>query len=189
MIFTRRTIETVTFALLVASLPAWAQTQNPTCDAIAKMDYLGREYLPGKLRWQDYAHTPFEQQILRLRGKAIPLLIGCLADERKTKLGVWDLWPETTVGMIAFSMLWDLFTPPGDEPEWSYTMKEVITWDSICAEAPPDVVNECETGWENHLRKYGRQSIQRSWQKAWTEKKDRVYWDPAAEYFRVKKTP
>jgi hypothetical protein len=151
------------------------------------MDYLGRGNVPSELRWQDDTHTLFEERILRLRNGGIPLLIGCLADERKTKRGVWDLWPETTVGMIAFSMLWDLFTASMDEPPPRYTVKGVIEWDEICSEAPPGVVNACVAGWYEQLKKYGPRSIQQSWQKAWTENKDRIYWDGRAKCFRVKK--
>jgi len=174
----------LTLALLVASLPARGQTKSPTCDAIAKMGYTGNEYLPatGRMRWQESPQTAFERRILRLREEAIPRLIGCLADERETKRPVWDLWLRTTVGVIAFSMLCDLF----EDPQRGYTWKEVITWDDLHS-APPNVHYSGDAFWEDYLEKHGRQSIQQSWQKAWTENKGRIYWDERAECFRVKK--
>jgi hypothetical protein len=85
-------------------------------------------------------------------------------------------------------MLWDLFTDPEGEPPTGHTIKGIIEWDELCAEGPPHVAFPCAAGWEEHLKKYGRTSIQQSWQKAWTENKDRIYWDGRAKCFRVKKT-
>jgi hypothetical protein len=180
-----RCVAPLALALLAASPQAWSQTESPTCDAIAKMDYTGNEYLPGtgKMRWQENPQTAFERRILRLRQNAIPLLIGCLTDERETKRPVWDLWLRTTVGMIAFSMLCDLF----EDPQRGYTWKEVVTWDDLHSE-PPKVYYSDDAFWESYLENHGRRSIQQSWQKAWTESKDRIYWDERAKCFRVKKT-
>jgi len=187
----RRSMVTATVALLVASLPAWGQTRNSLCDEIAKLNTDVHEYVWP--RWQDEEMSPVDQEILGLRAKAIPMLIGCLADERKTMV-YGARWAEPSVGMVAFSMLWDLFTAcdhyrDGYGEGCRHSIEGVITWDDLCAEGPSDVVQPCGAGWEEHLKKYRRQSIQRSWQKAWTENKDRTYWDPAAESFRVKKTP
>lgn len=181
-----RCVAPLTFALLAASVQASSQTRSPTCDAIAKMDYTGNEYLPGtgKMRWQENPQTPFERRIFQLRENAIPLLIGCLADERETKRPVWDLWHRTTVGMIAFSTLCDLF----EDAEKGYTWKGVITWHDLHSE-PPKVHYSGDAFWQNYLEHHGPRSIQQSWQKAWTENKHRIYWDESAKCFRLKKTP
>jgi hypothetical protein len=86
-------------------------------------------------------------------------------------------------------MLRDLFTASMDEPPPRDTIEGPIGWDELCAEGPPQVAFPCGAGWEEHLKKYGRTSIQQSWQKAWTQNKDRIYWDERAKCFRVKKTP
>ena len=187
MTYIRRSM--VTFALLVVSLPACGQTKNSICDEIAKLDSDNHEYLPLKTRWQDEEKTPVDQQLLRLRANAIPSLIACLTDERGTIVH-GELWGQPSVGMVAFSMLWDLFTVwEGEAVGYSYTIKGVITWDDLCGEGPSDVVYPCWAGWEEHLKKHGPRSIQQSWMKAWTENKDRIYWDDAGQCFRVKKTP
>jgi len=90
--------------------------------------------------------------------------------------------------MVAFSMLSDLFTAcEGEGVGCRHTIKGVITWDDLCNEGPSDVILVCGAGWEAHLKKFGRQSVQQSWQKAWMENKDRIYWDESAKCFRVKK--
>jgi hypothetical protein len=180
---------TATFALLVASLPAWGQIGNSICDDIAELDSDYHEYLPLKARWQDEDKTKIDERLLRLGAKAIPRLIACLADERRTRVR-GEIWGQPSVGMVAFAMLWDLFTAwESATVGYSYTIKGVIKWDDLCAEGPENVVYPCSVGWNEHLKKYGRRSIQQSWQKAWTENKEWIYWDQAAECFRVKKTP
>ncbi|MGD0695333.1 MAG: hypothetical protein ABSB82_10825 [Terriglobia bacterium] len=183
----RRTMVTATVALLAASLPAWGQTRNSLCDEIAKLKSDVHEYVPPWPRWQDEEMTPVDQRILRLRVKAIPSLIACLTDERRAEV-LGGLWGEPSVGMVAFSMLSDLFTAcEGEGVGCRHTIKGVITWDDLCNEGPSDVILVCGAGWEAHLKKFGRQSVQQSWQKAWMENKDRIYWDESAKCFRVKK--
>jgi hypothetical protein len=179
----------LTFALLAAALPAWGQTRNSLCDEIAKLKSGAHGYM-GPARWQDEELTFVDQQILRLRVKAIPSLIACLTDERRTEV-YGQLWGEPSVGMVAFSMLWDMFTAceEGEGVGCRYTVKGVVTWNDICAEGPADVVYPCWAGWDEHLKKYGWQSIQQSWQKAWTENKERIYWDEPGKCFRLRKTP
>jgi hypothetical protein len=192
MAYIRRSIVAATFVLLMASLPLWGQTTNSLCDQIAKLDSDVHEYLWP--RWQDEELTPVDQRILQLRTKAIPLLIGCLTDERRTMV-YGARWAQPSVGMVAFSMLWDLFTAcehydeDGYGEDCRHSITGVTTWDELCAGGPPQVAFPCGAGWEEHLKKHGRMSIQQSWQKAWTENKHRIYWDDSAKCFRVKKTP
>ncbi|HTS69629.1 MAG TPA: hypothetical protein VMO17_11645 [Terriglobia bacterium] len=191
MTWTRRTTLTAILALLVTSLPACSQTTNSLCDEIAKLNSDAHDYL--SQRWQDEDLTPVDREILRLRAKAVPMLIGCLTDERKT-LVLGAEWGEPSVAMVAFSMLWDLFTACDGYDENGYgvscrlSIKGVITWDDLCKEGPSDVVLPCAAGWEQHLEKYGPRSIQRSWQKAWTENQVRMYFDRRGKCLRVKKT-
>jgi hypothetical protein len=189
MTYLQRVTVSLVFALPVVSLPAWGQTRNSLCDEIAKLNTDAHRYMPPP-RWQDDELTPLDQRILQLGTQAIPLLTTCLADERKASV-YGELWGEPSVGMVAFSMLQELFMhcQSYDEGPCRLTIKGVITWDDLCKEGPSNVVYPCWAGWENHLKKYGLKSIQGSWQKAWTENKDLIYWDPAAKCFRVKKTP
>ena len=192
MRYTRQLVFFAVFTVLAAPLAARSQTTNSICDKIAKLDSDVHEYL--QPRWQDEELTPVDHRVLQQGTKAVPLLITCLSDERKTMVN-GALWAEPTVGMVAFSMLWDLFTGCDGYDENGYgvscrnTIKGVITWDDLCNEGPPDGILPCGAGWENHLKKYGRKSIQQSWQKAWTENKDRIYWDATGKCFRIKKTP
>ena len=192
MMRTRRSIVMGIFTMVVASLPARSQQANSICDEIAKLNSDAHQYLWP--RWQDDQQmTPVDQEILRLRAKAIPILIGCLADERKTMVFGTE-WGQPSVGMVAFSMLGGLFTAC-NHYEGGYgvnchnSIKGPITWDDLCKEGPSDVVYPCWAGWEEHLKKYGPRSIQESWQRAWTENKDRIYWDQPGKCFRIKKTP
>jgi hypothetical protein len=182
-----RSIALLTFALLVTVLPGWGQIKASPCDEIANLHGELDDYEPPQVRWQDETLTPFERGLLRLRQKAIPMLIGCLTDDRQAHVQYW-LMP-ATVGQVAFSMLWDLFTASMDEPPPRDTMEGPIGWDELCAEGPPHVAFPCAAGWEEHLKRYGPRSIQQSWQKAWTENKHRIYWDESAKCFRVKKKP
>lgn len=192
MTYRQRFIMTATFALFVASIPAWGQTTNSICDEIAKLNSDAHVY-PWP-RWQDdEERTPVDEQLLRLRAKAIPALIACLADGRST-IVYGARWAQPSVGMVAFSMLWDLFTAcdnhrDGYGEDCRPSIDGVITWNDLCDEGPSDVVAPCGAGWEDHLKKHGRRSIQRSWQKAWTENKDRIYWDEPAKCFKLTKKP
>ena len=191
--YIRRSIVMGIFTLLVAPLPVRGQAANPICDEIAKLNSDAHEYMSP--RWQDDSdQTPVDRRILQLGTEAVPLLIACLGDERKTMVN-GALWAEPTVGKVAFSILWDLFKGCDGYDEDGYgvncrpTIKGVVTWDDLCNEGPSDGILPCGTGWENHLKKYGRKSIQQSWRKAWTENKDRIYWDATGKCFRIKKTP
>jgi hypothetical protein len=184
----RRAIVIATLALLAASLPARGGIRHSLCDDIAKLDSDYHEYLPLKSRWQDEDKTKVDERLLRLRTKAIPRLISCLTDGRKTNVR-GEIWGQPSVGMVAFAMLCDLFTAWQDGTTgFTYTIKGAISWDDLCSEGPDNVLYPCWAGWDKHLQKYGRQSIQQSWRKAWTKNKGHIFWDPAAKCFRVKET-
>ena len=70
--------------------------------------------------------------MLRLGKNAVPLLIGCLTDTRRTNTPFWDYWPETKVSDIAFAILCDLFS---DETGAS-TLNATIDWGDVQAESP-----------------------------------------------------
>jgi hypothetical protein len=187
MNYYRGPIAALTFALLAAVLPGWGQTKTSLCDEIANLDGEYDDYEVGLVRWQDMTPTPFERRLLRLREKAIPILIGCLTDDRRARVQI-QVEP-ARVGMAAFCMLWDFFTDPEGKPSTAHTMQGLITWRELCAEGAQAPFFQCGAGWHEHLKKYGPRSIQQSWQKAWTENKRRIYWDESAKCFRVKKTP
>jgi hypothetical protein len=144
-----------------------------------------------KGRWQDAqdeegANHPLEArqkyEFLRLGTNVVPLLIECLTDETKTKDPVWDFWPETRVGDIAFDVLCDLFS----DPRGQRTLDGVIMWPDVQAESPGQ---PAWIAWEIYNKKHGQQYVQQVWLKAWSENKSRIYWDESASCFKAKGTP
>lgn len=144
-----------------------------------------------KGRWQDAGDAEGEpdpvrlknvQKVLRLGTNAVPLLINCLADERKTKTPIWSYWPETKVGDIAFAILCDLFSDPAGQP----TLAAAIDWGDLQDESPGQ---PAWTALANYISKHGRGYIQQAWSEAWAESAGRVYWDSSANCFRVKLMP
>jgi hypothetical protein len=90
------------------------------------------QHTAAKGRLQE-AGAPQTRHILELGKKAIPLLIGCLRDDTRTKEPIEDFWPVTTVGDIAFFYLCDLFT----DSTWEHsTIDGVVTWKTLEAEYP-----------------------------------------------------
>lgn len=96
-------------ALMATPLAASDQPKPPACDpklGLVKMKPLITRL--GGARMQDYPQTAVERRVLALGKKAIPMLIGCLTDERFTKLPVFNFWVPR-VGDIALFLLSELF--------------------------------------------------------------------------------
>ena len=134
-----------------------------------------------KNRMQDVPDIRAVKRILYLRERAIPSLIECLTDGRKTKEPVFDFWAETRVGDIAFVLLLDLFP---DAKMKHLTVDGVITWQENNAESTAD--SPSWVAWDQYLANHGRLFIQQAWLKNWAEIENRVYRDASERRFKVK---
>src|SRR5215831_5739478 len=86
--------------LLLSPIQTWAKTLYAPCHLLGLSQM--QPGMAAKGRMQDVPDTETARNILS-RGKlAIPDLITCLTDARKTKSPVFQYWSETTVGDIAF---------------------------------------------------------------------------------------
>ena len=174
-----KSIALITGCALFSVLPSHAQSSLSKCDpslGLAMMDHQ-----PPKGRLQD-AGSPQAMNIIRLNKKAIPLLIGCLTDETKTKESIEDYWPVTTVGDIAFFFLCDLFT---DSSCQHSTIDRVVNWQTVEAEYPH--VNDAYA-WYSYLKKHGRKQVQSVWYKRWKEVEQLAYWDEKEQCFKIRPT-
>lgn len=116
---------------LLSALPLHGQSTAVKCESSLGLANMAPTLQP-KGRLQDYA-APQTLHILELKKEAIPLLIGCLTDETKTKQPIEDFWPVTTVGDIAFFYLCDLFT----DSSWQHsTIDGVVNWKTVETEYP-----------------------------------------------------
>ena len=168
----------VTLLLLMSVVQCWSKTLYPPCDVLglSKM----KPSMAAKGRMQDVPDTNAAQSVLARGKQAIPELITCLTDTRKTKRPVFQYWAETTVGDIAFVFLTDLFT----DSSWErMTVNGVPSWQSIQAESPDFAA---EQAWRNYIQKHDRQEIQKLWKKLWKEQQSRIYWDKAERCFKVR---
>jgi hypothetical protein len=176
--------------LLLFSLPAFGQTKSAFCDSrlgLIRMTPTGYT----KSRWQDALDPEGDKnsiqskevhRVLRLGKNAVPLLIGCLTDARSTKAPVWDYWPETKVGDIAFVILCDLFS----DPSGASTLDAKIDWGDVQAESPDQ---PAWIAWANYNAKHGRLYVQQTWQRTWAENSNRIYWDDFTRCFRMREGP
>ncbi len=176
--------------LSLGYLPALAQPKVATCDprlGLVKTEPVGYT----KSRWQDAEDAEGGpnptaarevRNVLRFGMNAIPLLIGCLTDESKTKYRIGGYWPEPKVRDLAFSILCDLFT----DRMRNETIDGAIMWSDIQDESPNQAA---WIAWGIYNDKHGQQYLQKVWLKAWTENKTRIYWDNSDKCFKVKKTP
>ena len=173
--------------LSLGYFPAYGQTKAPACDqrlGLADTKPIGYT----KDRWQDRGAEGDADpdaareihKVLRFGTNAVPLLIACLTDERRTKYHVWDYWPEPEVRDVAFSILCDLFSDPTGQP----TLGGVIMWPDVQAESPDQAA---WIAWGIYNDKHGRQYVQQVWLKAWVENKSRIYWDDSTRCFKLKR--
>jgi hypothetical protein len=111
---------------LLSALPLHGQSRTAKCDSSLRLASMAPT-MQYKGRLQD-AGAPQTIHILELKKKAIPLLIGCLTDETRTKEPIANFWPVTTVGDIAFFYLCDLFT----DSTWEHpTIDGVVNWKTL----------------------------------------------------------
>jgi hypothetical protein len=136
--------------------------------------------MAAKGRMQDVPDTDSARTVLARGKQAIPELITCLTDARKTNRPVFQYWSETSVGDIAFVFLTDLFT----DSTWEHlTVSGLPSWKSIQSESPGQ---PAEQAWRNYVAKHGRKQIQEQWQKMWSERGSNVYWDDSEHCFKVR---
>ena len=162
---------------LLSALPLHGQSRTVKCDSslgLANMAYT----VHYKGRLQD-AGAPETMHILGLKKKAIPLLIGCLTDETRTKEPIANFWPVTTVSDIAFFYLCDLFT----DSTWEHsTIDGVVNWKAVETEYP----NEPSwTAWYSFAKKYGRKHVQKVWANKWKEEGSAIFWDDKEKCFKI----
>lgn len=179
----------ITLLFSLGHLPAFGQTKVAKCDprlGLAETKPMG--YTKG--RWQDAQDAEGGadpdvarevRNVLRFGASAVPLLIGCLSDESRTRNRIWDYWPEPKVRDLAFSILCDLFS----DPKGNQTLDDVITWSDVQDESPDQ---PAWIAWGIYNEKHGQQYVQQVWLKVWAENKRRTYWDAAGKCFRVKQT-
>jgi hypothetical protein len=130
-----------TRVLLLLSLQCWSKTLYPPCHLLGLPQM--QPSLAAKGRLQDVPDTDAARNVLARGKQAIPELITCLTDARKTKRPVFQYWSETTVGDIAFVFLTDLFT---DSTWVRLTVDGLPTWKSIGSESPHE---PGEQAWRN----------------------------------------
>ena len=129
---------------------------------------------------QDFPDTETARKVLSRGKEAIPELITCLTDTRKTKRPVFQYWSQTTVSDIAFIFLTDLFT----DSTWKHpTVNGIPSWASIQAESPDQ---PAEQAWRSYIAKHSTKYVQEVWQEIWKENESRIYWDDSERCFRVK---
>jgi hypothetical protein len=155
--------------------PAQAQGQQRKF-LLSKFDNYGCQ---AKARVQDCSGKVM-QEILAGGRSSIPILISQFTDTTRTKKPIEDYWGYTNSGDIAYIVLTDLFL---DADGRTFNMPGVPDWTTV--------MTACDTSaegcWRKYLRKHGRKSVQQAWLRAWNLWKDRVYWEPTAQCFRISK--
>ena len=162
---------------LLFTLPLQGQSRTVKCDTSLGLAHLAPT-LQAKGRLQDLG-APQTMHILELKKKAIPLLIGCLTDDTRTKEPIEDFWPVTTVGDIAFIYLCDLFT----DSTWEHsTIDGVVNWKTLETEYP----NEPSwNAWYSFVKKHGRKHVQDVWSNKWKDEGPAIFWDDKEKCFKI----
>jgi hypothetical protein len=175
----RKAIAEIVFALFILCLliqPVFTQTK------LAKYPLTEFENgCMGKGRVQDCTPGSVTREILADGKNAIPVLISQLTETARTKYQIADYWGRTRSGDVAFVLLNDLFT---DTDLRTFGMPGVPDWSAVhtgCNQA-------AQACWDEYLRKHGRMSIRKAWQRAWNSHKSEIHWDAKAKCFRVSNT-
>jgi hypothetical protein len=139
----------------------------------------GEQLCEDKGRLQDVPSKAMDQ-ITEAGPKAVPILIGMLADSRvaKTKEPITCYWGAETIGDIAFCLLSDLFTDTNDQK----TMPGA-GWNDILGPS-----NNLPAADQLHLfiRKHGIGALQLKWRQLWNKYRDQVFWDPKERCFKLR---
>jgi hypothetical protein len=162
--------------LLLVGLAAAGAQNHQRKFPLAKFDNYGCQ---AKGRVQDCSGKVMLEVLAGGKG-SIPVLISQLTDTARTKEPIEDYWNFTNSGDIAYILLTDLFTDAGLK---TFNMPGVPDWTTISKGCD----STAESCWREYLRKHGRKSVQQSWLRAWRLSKDEVYWEPAAQCFRISK--
>lgn len=162
---------------LLAPVQTWPKTLYPPCNLLGLPQM--QPSMAAKGRMQDMPDTEPAREVLSRGKQAIPELITCLTDVRKTNRPVFQYWSETTVGDIAFVFLTDLFT----DSTWKHsTVDGVPSWNQIQAESPEQ---PAEQAWRNYVAKHGTKHVQERWRKIWKGNESRIYWDDSEKCFKL----
>jgi hypothetical protein len=128
----------------------------------------------GRLQDKGYCESRIMDQIVAQGKNAIPVLISQLTDTRELKEPAFDFWNRMTVGDLANSILYDLFTDSD--------------WKTFNMPGLKIIMPKCDVGaeqcWHVYVKKHGMKFVQEQWSAAWNATKDRVYWDTQAKCFR-----
>ena len=130
-------------------------------------------------RLQDFP-SPTMDQIIAAGPKAIPILIGMIADRHmaQTKEPLICYWPGMAVADIAFCLLSDLFKYPGAKITVPGT-----SWSDLLS---PENSGAAWDQLHGFIRKHGTAALQARWRAVWDQNKGRVFWDPKERCFRLK---
>jgi hypothetical protein len=130
-------------------------------------------------RLQDFP-SPMMDRIIAAGPKAVPILIGMIADRRmaNTREPLICYWPGMAIGDIAFVLLTDLFTDTGRK-----TTVPGADWNDLLG--PNDTV----AGWEQlhgFIKKHGSSALQARWRRVWDKYRGQVFWDRKERCFKLK---
>lgn len=127
-------------------------------------------------RLQDFPSKTMDQ-ITEAGPKAVPILIGMLADDRiaKTKEPIICYWGEMTIGDIAFCLLTDLFTDSNRK-----TTVPGADWNGILGRNDNLPASD-----QLHVfvKKHGIGVLQVKWRRLWDKYRGQVFWDPKERCF------
>ena len=134
----------------------------------------------GRLQDPEYNDSGVASEIVAGGKQSVPVLIELIRNRTKTSQPVFCYWSETTVGDLAFFVLYDLFldssaqhsTVPG-------TRLDELVGKQIDAAAP------FETHFRDYLAKNGYVSLQIKWKKIWAKYHDKVDWDPKEMCYKI----
>jgi hypothetical protein len=128
----------------------------------------------GRFQDRDYCNSAVIDQIVADGKSAIPVLISQITDSRWIAEPVYDFWPRSRTGELAYFILDDLFL---DDSWQKKTMPDLFPTQNcngpgwICWDSFRKVDSLCE--------------IQARWMKFWRTNQDKIYWDAKARCFRL----
>ena len=153
-----------------------AITNDNTLNLVAVTD------LGSKGRAQDGNVKPpaIYQAIYKNPKTSVPRLIASLTDPRKTREpALCPVVAWTTVGDVAFMILTDMFV----DSSWQKN--------TVPGTSTDDLIGRSDEAFLTHLhdyaKKHGRASLQRKWQRIWSDYKDGVDWDQQERCFVLRK--
>ena len=174
-------------ALCISTLSASLLHAQPRGQGRAQFDLSqigfvlnGQQICEDKGRLQDYPSKVMDQ-IIAAGPKAVPVLIGMIADAREAKTNepIICFWPGMAIGDIAFCTLSDLFS---DSSQGKTTMPGAARDDLL----GPAGNRPAWVQLDDYVKKHGRKALQAKWQRLWEQYAKDMSWDQKAKCFRLK---